>query len=179
MPRRQRKASELTGINIYQDPKHGTVLYDWITKRGYQLTSSDVKWYNISQSFILIGIICAYACFVLFKFDLVPSIIIGAIVYFIVRMIYQIKFLNNLPYIENYTRPDKGNIFTNAAKTYSKQRIIVLIVLAVALFGVTLAYLIGVNPQGSERIGIYILLVGSIILLGFAIITLIYKKNNH
>ena len=89
------------------------------------------------------------------------------------------KFLNKLPYIENYTRPDKGNVFTNAAKTYSKQRLMVLITLAVALIGVTIAYLIGVNPQGSERIGIYVLLVGAVILLGFATISLIYKKDNH
>lgn len=179
MPKKQRKATELKGINIYQDPKHGTILYDWLTKRGYQLTSSDVKWYSISQSFVLLGIITAYICYVMFSFNLVPSIIAGAIVYVVVRMVYQIKFLNKLPYIENYSRPDKGNIFTNAAKTYSRQRLMVLIALSVALIAVTIAYLVGVNPQGTERIGIYVLLAGSIILFGFAVISLICKKDDR
>ena len=37
------KASDLSGLFIYQDPKKGTVYYDILTKKGYVLTSSDVK----------------------------------------------------------------------------------------------------------------------------------------
>ena len=179
MPKRLRKATELKGMNIYQDPKHGTILYDWLTKKGYQLTTSDVKWYGLSQGFLPIAAILAYICYVTVKVNLVSSIIIGLIAYLVMRMLYRFRFLNNLPCVENYARPNKGNIFLNASKNYSKSRLILLVLLALALIGVTVAYLLTSNPQGPEKIGIYILLAAAIAMFGFATISLIIKKNNE
>lgn len=179
MPKRQQtKASELKGMNIYQDPKHGTVLYDRFTKKGYQLTTSDVKWYGLSQAFLPVAIVLGYVLFAMVKLDIVPSIVISLIAYIVMRFIYRVKFLNTLPFVENY-KPNDTNIFANAAKNYSKPRLLLLTILAVALIGVTIAYLISLNPQGGERIGMYILLVASIAMFGFGLISYIYKKNNN
>ena len=115
MPKKIRKASDLGGFNIYQDPKKGTVLYDWLTKKGYQLTSSDVGKYSLSQAFLPVAVVLIYILVVFVKMKWTPAIIIAVIAYIAMRIIYRIRFLNKLPFIENYKRPDDGNIFLNAS----------------------------------------------------------------
>lgn len=180
MPKRnEKKASELKGLNIYQDPKHGTVLYDWLTKKGYQLTTSDVKTFGLSQAFLPVAIVLTFFCYSTLKLNFIPSILIGAIAYFVMRLIYRIKFLNNLPFIDNYKKPDNGNIFKNMANNYSKIRLITLLILAVALVGVTGSYLILNSPQGNEKITIIFLLIASIFVMLLALISLIVKKRSN
>lgn len=180
MPKKIRKASDLGGFNIYQDPKKGTVLYDWLTKKGYQLTSSDVGKYSLSQAFLPVAVVLIYVLVVLVKLDWIPSILIAIVAYIVMKIVYRIKFLNKLPFIENYKRPDDGNIFINASKKYSKARLILLIILALALIGVTVAYLLTSSLGQIEKIGVVVLIVAAIAMLGFATIALIIKnKDNH
>ena len=77
--RNQRKASELRGLSIYQDPKKGTIYYDWLTKKGYQLTSSDVGTYSLSQAFLPVAIVLAYGLYRFFSMDIKNAIIGGII----------------------------------------------------------------------------------------------------
>ena len=177
MAKRQIKATELKGMNIYQDPKHGTIYYDWLTKKGYQLTSSDVRWYNLSQAFLPVMVVVMYACNVLFKLTLSASIIIGLIAYIVMRMAYRFKFLNSLPCIENYKRPGESNIFKNTAHNYSKSRLILLVVLSLALIGVTIAYIILEKPEGIAKIGMYVLTVAASVMFLFSAIALIIKER--
>ena len=177
--KKQIKASELKGLNIFQDPKHGTILYDWISSKGYQLTSSDVKWFELSRAFLPIAVVIAYASNSLFSINMSKSIIIALIAYIVMRMIYRFRFLNKLPYVEGYSRPNNGNIFTNAANNYSKTRLIILLVLAIALVIVSALYLLLNKPQGDDKITFYILIIASLVLLLFSIITLLKKNNNH
>lgn len=176
--RKQTKASELKGMNIYQDPKHGTVYYDWLTRKGYQLTTSDVKWYQISQGFLPIAVIVAYVCNVLIHLTLSASIIIGLIAYVLMKMVFRLKFLNTLPFVENYKKSNKDNIFQNAAKNYSKQRLAVLAILAVALVGCTIAYILLEKPTGTAMIGMYVLLIAAVAMAIYSIVALIIKKKN-
>lgn len=175
--KRQIKANELKGINIYQDPKYGTVYYDWLTRKGYRINNIDTKWYNFSSFFLPVAIVTAYGCYAILKFYLLPSIIIAALAYVIMKMIYRFKFINTLPVIENYKRPDNGNIFKNAASTYNKTRLVILLILAVALVAVTLVYLFVEKPVGNERLGIYALVVASVGMLLFSIITLLVQNK--
>lgn len=175
--KKQIKASELKGMNIYQDSKHGTVYYDWLSKKGFQLTTSDVRWYNLSQAFLPITVVIMYACNVLFKLTISASIIIGLIAYVVMRMVYRFKFLNSLPCIENYKTPGEGNVFTNTAKNYSKARLILLTILSIALIGVTIAYIILEKPEGIAKIGMYVLTVAAGAMLVFSGISLIIKEK--
>ena len=179
MPKKIRKASDLGGFNIYQDPKKGTVLYDWLTKKGYQLTSSDVGKYSLSQAFLPVAVVLIYILVVFVKMKWTPAIIIAVIAYIAMRIIYRIRFLNKLPFIENYKRPDDGNIFLNASKKYSKVRLILLIILALALIGVTVAYLLTSQLGQLEKVGIIALIVAAVAMLGFAIIALLLKNKNN
>ena len=175
--RKKIKASELKGMNIYQDPKHGTVLYDWLTKKGYQLTSEDVRWQQLSQAFLPVSVVIVYACYALFKLEMIPAIIVALIAYIVMRMIYRFKFLNSLPFVENYKRPDNGNIFKNTANNYSKTRLILLVVLAVALVAVTIVYIVVEKPEGGSKIGMYLLAVASVAMLIYSAIALIIKEK--
>ena len=176
--KKQKKASELKGFNIYQDPKKGTVLYDWLTRKGYQLTTSDVGTYSLSQAFLPVSVVLVYGLYRFFKMDMYKAIIISIIAYIVMRLIYRIKFLNKLPAIENYKRPDDGNIFQNAAKKYSKARLILLIILAVALVGVSIAYLLTSELGNIEKIGMYLLTAAASAMFLFGLIALIIKKND-
>ena len=177
MPKKIRKVSELKGLNIYQDPKKGTVLYDFITKKGFQLTTSDIGGYSLSQAFFPVAIVLVYILYQFVKLDMVKSVIISVIAYIAMRLIYRFKFLNKLPYVENYQLPDNGNIFINAANKYPRIRLILLAILAVALVGVTIAYLLTVELGNIERIGIIVLIIGSFALLLFSLITLSIQKQ--
>ena len=177
--RNQRKASELRGLSIYQDPKKGTIYYDWLTRKGYQLTSSDVGTYSLSQSFLPVAIVLAYGLYRFFSMDIKNAIIGGIIGYLVMKLIYRFAFLNKLPFIENYQRPDKGNIFKNAANTYSKIRLILLSVFAVALVGVTIAFVLTTELGTIEKIGMYILIVAAVAVSAFGIIALIIKRNGN
>lgn len=179
MPKKIRKASDLGGLNIYQDPKKGTVLYDWLTKKGYQLTTSDVGKYSLSQAFLPVAIVLIYVLVTMFKLEWIPSIIIAVIAYIVMKIVYRITFLNKLPFVENYSRPDDGNIFINASKKYTKIRLILLIILALALIGVTIAYLLTSKLVGLEKYGIIALIVAAVAMLGFAVIALIIKNKDN
>lgn len=179
--RKQIKASELTGFNVYQDPKHGTVVYDWISKKGFQLTTSDVRWYTLSQAFLPVAIVLIYICYSLFKLQMLPSIIIGIVSYIVMKVLYRVKFLNTLPCVENYKRPNNSNLVENAAEKYSKIRLIILLVLSIALVSVsTIYYIFSQDPMSNvEKIGVLVMIVASIGLLLFTLITLIVQKKKQ
>ena len=179
--RKQIKASDLTGFNIYQDPKHGTILYDWLTKKGYQLTTSDVRWYNLSTAFLPVAVVVVYACMSLFKIDTFPSAIIGIIAYLVMKLLYRMQFLNKLPFVENYKRPNYSGIVKNAADKYSKLRLKILLFLAVALAGVSIAYLLISYKQldNAMKFGMIVLALAAFVLLIFAIAALITKNKEN
>lgn len=175
MPKNNRKVTDLKGLNIYHDPKKGTILYDFITKKGFQLTTSDIGKYSLSQAFLPVAVVLVYFLYNFIKLDIVRSIILSLIAYVIMRAAYRVFFLNKLPFIPNYKRPDDGKFFTNVAKNYSKIRLIIIGVLALILVAVTASYIIFEKPMGSERIGMYLLTAASVGMMAFAIIALIVK----
>ncbi|MBQ1287199.1 MAG: hypothetical protein IIY22_01440, partial [Erysipelotrichaceae bacterium] len=60
MPKRRIiKASDLSGIFIYQDPKKGTIYYDILSRKGYILTSSDVSTYTIYTAMLPLCLVLA------------------------------------------------------------------------------------------------------------------------
>lgn len=178
MPKNNRKVSDLKGLNIYHDPKKGTILYDWLTKKGYQLTTSDIGKYSLSQAFLPVAIVLVYFFYNYIKLDIVRSVILSLIAYVLMKLAYRFLFLNKLPFIPNYKRPDEGKFFINAAKNYSKIRLIIIIILSIILIGVTVVFMLTSKLQQLETIGIILLIVAAVALLGFAIITLSVKKNN-
>ena len=176
---KKRNINDIGGINIYHDPKKGTIMYDWLTKKGYQLTSQDIGKYSLSVSFFPVAIILAYVCYVMIGLDLVPTVVISIAAYIIMKLAFRFTVLNKLPYIENYQRPDSGNIFVNAASKYSNARLILLLILSTALVGLSLAYLLTGEMGRVEKTGVILLTGAAIAMLLFSIITFVIKKKNE
>lgn len=177
MPKNNRKVTDLKGLNIYHDPKKGTILYDYLTKKGYQLTTSDIGKYSLSQAFLPVAVVLVYFLYNFVKLDMTRSIILSLIAYVIMRAAYRIFFLNKLPFIPNYKRPDGGKFLDNVTNNYSKLRLIIIAVLAFILIVVTVLFIILNKPTGAAKIGMYLLTLASIALFVFAIIAIIAKEK--
>lgn len=177
--RKQVKASELKGIGIYQDPKKGTIIYDWLTKKGYQITTSDVGTYTVSKAFFPIGIITFYLFHNMIGVKTLTSLIIAVAIYIALKIIYRIKFLNNLPAIENYKRPGGSNIFDNAAAQYTKKSMIVVIVMSIALIILSIIYIKTTQLDTIELIGFILLTLAAILLFIYFVIALIKKNRGN
>ena len=104
------KAKDLTGLSIYQDPKRGTIFYDIFTKKGYILTSGDVKTYTIYTSMLPLCFIVAFAAMSLFKLDYIAALVIFLVLYAGVMVLFRIKFFYTLPEAEGFKPIKRENI---------------------------------------------------------------------
>ena len=93
------------------------------------------------------------------------------------QLAYRFLFLYKLPCIEKYKIDKKNNIITNLSNNYSVQRLIVLIVMALLLVGVTIAYIILNKFEGLMLVGMIIIVVVEALLLIASSIALIIKKK--
>ena len=176
--RNNKKASELKGIGIYQDPKKGTILYNFITKKGYQLTSGDVPNYSLSKSFLPIAIIVFYILNVMLRVDSLKSLIAGISFYIIMRIVYHIKFLSKLPCIENYQRPEGSGLFQRAANDYSYMRLNLLAVMSLLIVILTIIYIKTTELDTIKYYCFLLLTLGAVVMMAFSIISMIVKSKN-
>ena len=178
-PRRTIKASELSGLFIYQDPKRGPVFYDIFTRNGYILTSSDVRIYSIYAAMLPMCLIVSLAMVSLFGLPYTNALIVFAAMMILSEIFFRIFFFYKLPMIENYKRPKKDNIVVSFAKDYSRTRLYILIFLLAAL-SVLMPYyaymegMSGFNLYAAWGVGI-ICFAGVIV----SILALIVKARNN
>ena len=173
------KASELSGLFIYQDPKRGTVFYDILTRKGYVLTSSDVKKYVLYSSTFSIAIAIAVLAHTLFHLPISYAVILFAFIYILSELIFRFTFFYKLPVAENWTPNKKDNLVTSFAKNYSKARLIILIVLLLILTILMPIYAKVSNLDQLSTIGAYIVSAITAIFAIINIIALITKNKNN
>lgn len=178
MPRRSFDAKELKGLFIDQDPKKGCVYYDVFTKKGYILSNSDVKTYNLYSVAFPLAIVAGYLVFLL-KFPLWSAIVAAVAIYIISKIMFRYKFLYTLPEIPNYVRKNKDNIIVLFSKKYSTPRLVVLTFLLLAISIVTV---INANISNYEGVILYLnyvlsLIVGVCAILSFTA-TILSIRNN-
>lgn len=176
MRRKQLKASDLKGLFIYQDKKHGTIYYDIFTHNGYILTASDTSTYTMSAIFIPAAIVIFYVL-ITFNVPTVIGIIISVVAFIIMQVIYRFKFLYKLPCISNYQRTKRNGLSETLANNCTKVRLVVLTILAFALTGACIGYIIIKKPIGAELIGLIILGIISICLIVITLNAFKYKKT--
>ena len=177
--RKNRKASELKGIGVYQDPKKGTILYDFLTKKGYQITTSDVPNYTISKSFLPVAVIIFYILYVMIKLDFVKSIVIAVVSYVVMRILYRVKFLNKLPYIENYVRPDSEGLLTRTARDYSYMRLNLLSIMSFAIVILSIIYIKTTELETIKYYGFLLLTLAAVLMFIFSTTAFIIKRKNN
>lgn len=174
MPKKIQKARDLKGLFIYQDERHGTVYFDIFTRNGYILTSKDTRWYTLSITFLPIAVIVFY-----FSLQLksgYPIAFASAIgFYAICSIAYRFAFLYKLPCVENYNINKRKSLIDNLTKTYSKQRLIVLVVFLVALVGTMSAYILTSDFTGILFYALWVIVGFVVVFLIMVIIALTRK----
>lgn len=173
------KTSDLNGLFIYQDPKSGTVYYDILTKKGYVLTTSDIKTYTIYSSMFSLCLLLSMGLTYFANIKLTTALIIFVLLYIGSELLFRFAFFYKLPEADNFKPFKRDSIITMFAKKLSVQRLIVLIILLVALVILMPIYANMSNFTGLELYITYIiealLIAGTII----SIAALISKKKNN
>ena len=181
MPQRKIiKASDLSGLFIYQDPKRGTIFYDVVTKKGYILTSSDVKIYTIYSAMLPMCIIVSAGILSMFSMNYASALIVFIAMFILYESLFRAFFFYKLPVAENWHPIKKESLHVTMARGFSKQRLIILIVLLLLLSVMMPLYAIVENMQGINLYCSYI--VGFLTLTGaiISIMALVTKiKNNY
>ncbi len=178
--RRIIKAKDLAGIFIYQDPKHGTIFYDIFTKKGYVLTSSDVRTYTLYTMMFPLSILIAFGAMSLFKLNYVTTAIVFVIAYLIGALAYRFLFFYKLPEAKNFKPVKKESILMYLARGYSSSRLVTLIFLLIALTVLMPIFANMENYEGINLYGSYLMSAATGIGAVIVIISLVMKiKYNY
>ena len=170
------KTKDLNGLFIYQDPKNGTVFYDIFTKKGYILTSSDIKGYTIFSSLLYLCLAITFLLTSMFKLDFVKSLLLLIALYILGQVIGRITFLYKLPIAKNFTAVKDEDFIARFAHKYSNGR---LITLAILLTLLTILMPIYAKVEKMDTINTYICYFVSLITFICTIICIIaITKNN-
>ena len=174
------KASDLSGLSIYQDPKRGTIFYDIFTKKGYILTSSDVRTYMIYTSMLPLCAIVAFAAGSFFSLNYAAAFIIFVVLYAAVMILFRVKFFYTLPEATNWKPVKRENLFIWVARNFTRNRLILLILMLVALTILMPIYANMENATGVNLYGSYVVSAVTAIGAIICIISLVIKtKNNY
>jgi len=178
--KKPKKIQDISGTFIYQDPKHGTVFYDIFTKRGFNLTTSDLQmalYYNVLFPTAVL-VILSLISFLKVDFKIAASV--GVIAYVLAEILFRVCYFYKLPVIDNYKPIKKDCILVRFAKKYSPQRLVVLALLLAGIAVCTVIY------GKLEKLSDYSLYAGyaiATICVVAAILSLvaivIKKKNNY
>ena len=175
---RNNLTNEIKGLNIIHDPKHGTIFYDFVSKKGYQLVQRDVPAYSMSALFLPIAVLIFYLLSSLFKVPTLYAIGIGIISYIFMKVLWRIRFLRNLPYIDNYNKPENFSYIENITNQYSKGQITILIICSILLALLSFLYIKINDLETLDIIGYSILSIVSLAVGIFFIYIAIKKKES-
>ena len=174
------KASDLSGFSIFQDPKRGTIFYDIITRKGYILTTSDVRTYTLYTAMFPLSVLCAFLAMSMFNLNYISTGLIFAAVYLLTFMAFRFLFFYKLPIAERWKPVKKESVFLYLARGYSVRRLVILIFLLLALTIMMPLYANIEHRTGIDLYGSYGLGVAAFVGMIIVIISLIIKtKNNY
>jgi hypothetical protein len=157
------KAKNLRGISIYHD-KGMTVYSNLFMKNGYVISDSDVKHYSFYAGRLWVSVLLGLTAFLMF--DLHPLLAAGIALafYLLSSFFFVFSFLDKLPLLKNYKKPQRTSLIEEKAKTQSISRLIGTMLLSFAI-----AVLIILNAKQSAYEGM--LLYGSYAFATFMVIT--------
>ena len=164
------KAKDLSGLSIYQDPKKGTIFYDFITRRSFLISNSDVKTYMISTTILPVCVLLTFLIKSFVSLDLIKSILLFIVLFIAGEILFRVLFVYKLTEIENYTPPKKENIIDYLANNYSKTRLIILLLLLILLIAMMPTYAKLTNFTGTN---LYIIYFATLLAIIGAILTLL------
>lgn len=172
------KAKDLSGLSIYQDPKKGTIFYDFITRKSFLISNRDVQSYLLSTYIMPVSVLLAFLFKSLFSLDLLKSILAFIAIFILLEILFRIFFVYKLTEIENYTPPKKENIIDSMANNYSKTRLIILLILLILLIFMMPTYAKLSNFEGINLAIVYLATFLTIVGFNITLIALIKKIKN-
>ena len=180
MPQRKIiKASDLSGMYIYQDPNRGTIFYDIITRKGYILTSSDVKTYTIFTAMLPLCLVLALGMLSLFPNNYVIPVICFLVMFITYQVLFRVLFFYKLPVAEKWHPLKRENIFISMARNFSKPRLLLLIGMLTVLSILMPIYTKMQNLSGINLYASYIVEALTVIVDFISIIALSVKIRNN
>ena len=180
MPQRKIiKASDLSGMYIYQDPKRGTIFYDILTNKGYILTSSDVKTYTIFTAMLPLCLVVALGSLSLFSNNYLMALIIFAVLFISYELLFRVFFFYKLPEAENWHPVKEESIFVQMARNFTTPRLVILIVLLSVLSVLMPLYARMQNFEGMNLYAMYVIEFLTMAVDFIAIVALTLKIRNN
>lgn len=171
----KRKVSEVNGIFIHhEDNKH--IYWDIFTQKGYSLINDDVPKLMLDKFSLPIAAILAYVL-IQFKVEAKTSLLIGAGVYVVAKILWRVLFLYKCPTAKSVNKGSLGEKTIELINKYNRPRLIILVFLTVCLIGVMLYSLL---TYKLEIVYQYILIGGIVvasILMILGIVAIIYKSK--
>lgn len=175
MARNEQKAKDIKGLFIYQDKFHRTVYYDIFTKKGFILSNDDVKNYTWSVTFLPLAVVLFYLTTTFLKLNTYASLAVSIGFYIVAQILYRVLFLYKLPSIDDYKKEMGVNIIDNFASSYSKQRLIALVIFMVLILGATIAYVLTSGFTGTILVALWILVAITFAFLILVVLALMRK----
>ena len=164
---------------IYQDPKRGTIFYDIITRKGYILTSSDVKTYTIFTAMLPLCLVLALGMLSLFPNNYVIPVICFLVMFITYQVLFRVLFFYKLPVAEKWHPLKRENIFISMARNFSKPRLLLLIGMLTVLSILMPIYTKMQNLSGINLYASYIVEALTVIVDFISIIALSVKIRNN
>ena len=137
------KANNLRGLSIYHD-KGMTVYSNPFMKNGYVISDSDVRQYSFYAGRLWVSVLLGLASFLMFDLHPLIAIGIGLAFYLVSTAFFVFSYLDKLPLLKNYKKPQRTGLIDEKAQTSSVGRLV-----GTALLSFALAVLILLNAKQS------------------------------
>lgn len=160
----QRRISDINDMFIYQSGKN-YVYCGPFSKKGYIVTNDNARAYTLFASRYILAITVLLFLALTTK-NVLLSIGAGILTFVFFEVLFRVKFLANLPVIDNFVKPQRASIVESMAESFSVPRIIALI-----CFGVGLVVLVPINAKLQNYEGM-LLYVNYAVAIGVGIYTL-------
>lgn len=173
----QRKISDINDRFLYPYGKN-YVYCGPFSKKAYILTNDNAKSYLLFSARYMIALSVTVLLFVVTSKALI-SLIAGIATFVVFELVFRLKFLTDLPTVENFVKPERANIIDSLVEKYTVWKMAVLI-----FCGIGLAVLIPINAYYLQKYEGIILTANFAVAIGvgiysiIAIIALIKKLKN-
>lgn len=176
MAKNKLQAKDLIGLNIYHDPKYGTIFYDIFTKRAFQLINQDCRNYNIYTALLPLCAVLAYICNWWFSVPFMGCLAIFVVLWIASEIGARQLFFYKLPELKNWKKFKKDSIITSMAKNYTGLRLLVLSLLLVAIAVVMVWNAHNEGMTGVNLYVSYIVSAGAAVFAVFALMAYFTKR---
>ncbi|MBO4358896.1 MAG: hypothetical protein IKX97_05820 [Erysipelotrichaceae bacterium] len=179
MTNKKVKPENIDGISIYHDPKKGTIFYDFLGRKGYAITSSDVQSYARYSLAFPLSLLCAFGLAYVFSLGYAKGVIVFAVLYVIFKLIFRYFFLRDLVEMDNWKPFKRDNLIVYFAKNFSVTRLIILMLMLIALAALMPVNAI-INSYGQANLYVSCVIAAmAAIAAVLTLVALIVKKRNN